>query len=71
MGVGTAHRFNDFGEGKLFENMQKGNQRAIEYYLRHNHPRYMDPDRKNMLVKKIKPIKGNAIRFVNFEEKNG
>lgn len=31
---------NDYVEAKLFENIQSNNQRSIEFYLRHNNPKY-------------------------------
>jgi hypothetical protein len=31
---------NDYVEAKLMENIQTNNQRSIEFYLRHNDPRY-------------------------------
>ena len=33
-------KFGEFAESKLIENIKDGNQSAISYYLRFNHPRY-------------------------------
>jgi hypothetical protein len=62
MGVDS---FCDLAENKLLSNINDGNQRAIEYFLTSNHPRYYRP-RKPKVQEADKPTPIISIEHEDF-----
>lgn len=57
----------DFAESKQIKNIEAGNQRAIEFYLKHNDPRYRNMNSRELseAMQRIEESNREAFGFLN------
>ncbi len=59
----SRERWNDLAEAVLMKQVQKGDMRAVQYYLGHNHPQYM-----SKAIDNLEAVRKQAIQ--DYQERN-